>query len=164
MSYDLAVWEGPRPATAADAAAEYEKRMDAMEQELDGPGDPPPPTPGIRGFVEDALAQYPELTENSGPECPWASAPLIGEAMGDLIYFPMTFSGAEYARDVIAEIAHARGLVCYDPQVERLLPDQRAPSASSIAEAAYQAMDDQVEAQGAPGQRRGWLARLLGRD
>ena len=46
----------------------------------------------------------------------------------------MTFSGAEYARDVIAEIAHTRELVCYDPQVERLLPDPNAPSASSVAD------------------------------
>lgn len=164
MSYDLAVWEGRRPSTGADAAAEYEERMDAMERALQGSDEPAPPTAGIRAFVEEALARYPELADDSGPECPWASAPLIEEAVGDFIYFPMTFSGAEYARDVIADIAHARGLVCFDPQVERLLPDVDAPSASFIAQAAYAATEDHFSTQRAPRQRRGWLARLLGRE
>ena len=139
--------------------------MDAMEEVVEGSGAPPPPTPGIRRFVDEALARYPELAEDSGPGCPWASAPLIEEAFGDFIYFPMTFSGAEYARDVIAEVAHTRGLVCYDPQVERLLPDPNAPAASSVAQSAYKAMDDHFRGTGcARCCGRGWLARLLGRD
>ena len=122
MTYDLAVWEGRRPASAAAASAEFERRMDAMEDAFDRSGGPPPASPAIRRFVEAALARFPEATEHSGDECPWASAPLIEEAFGDLIYLPMTFQGADYARDVLAGIAQDLGLVCYDPQIEELLP------------------------------------------
>jgi 2-methylisocitrate lyase-like PEP mutase family enzyme len=51
----------------------------------------------------------------------------IAEAGGDLIYLPMTYPGAEYARDVLAEIAQSLGLVCYDPQIEQLLPSRPRP-------------------------------------
>ena len=122
MTYDLAVWEGHTPASAAAAIAEFERRMDAMEDAFDQAGGPPPASPTIRRFVEAALARFPEATEHSGDECPWASAPLIEGAIGDLIYLPMTFQGADYARDVLAGIAHDLGLVCYDPQLEELLP------------------------------------------
>lgn len=162
MSYDLAVWEGPRPGNSIDASAQYEARMEAMEAILENE-DGPSPTPAIRAFVEAALARYPELDEASGPECPWASAPLLSEAVGDLIYFPMTFSGAEYARDVLAEIAQSHGLVCYDPQIEQLLPDSNATPASSIGAAAYEAMTGAMPRQQSPAPRRSWLARLLGR-
>ncbi len=122
MTYDLAVWEGRRPASAAAASAEFERRMDATEVAFDQASGPPPASPAIRRFVEAALARFPEATEHPGDECPWASAPLIEEAFGDLIYLPMTFQGADYARDVLAGIAQDLGLVCYDPQIEELLP------------------------------------------
>jgi hypothetical protein len=122
MTYDLAVWEGHRPASAAAASAEFERRMDAMDVAFDQAAGPTPASPAIRRFVEAALARFPEATERSGDECPWASAPLIEEAVGDLIYLPMTFHGADYARDILADIAQHLGLVCYDPQIEELLP------------------------------------------
>ena len=49
MSYDLAVWEGPTPASNADASAEYKTRMNAMEAFIENE-DGPPPTPAIREF------------------------------------------------------------------------------------------------------------------
>jgi hypothetical protein len=61
----------------------------------------------------------------------WALAPLIDGARGDFIHFPMTFSGAEYARDVLADIAQRQGLICYDPQIGQLLP---APDDTPLAE------------------------------
>ena len=68
MSYDLAVWDGPKPASNADASAEYERRMDAMEEALDGSGEPAASTERIKAFVEAALARFPELDDNSGPD------------------------------------------------------------------------------------------------
>jgi hypothetical protein len=162
MSYDLAVWEGPVPSSPTDASAQFEKRMDAMDAALEQPGGPPGATPPIRAFVEAALGRWPDLDEDSGPECPWASAPLIDEAIGDFIYFPMTFSGAEYARDVLAEIAQAHGLVCYDPQIEGLLPDQDAVSASTVAASAYDALARNIARQEQTSRRRRWIARLFG--
>ena len=109
MTYDLAVWEGPKPADNARAATEYERRMDAMEEALAAREDTPAPTPAIQAFLGAALARFPELNQDSGRDCPWATAPLKDEAIGDLICFPMTFSGAEYARDPLAEIADSLG-------------------------------------------------------
>jgi hypothetical protein len=163
MSYDLAVWVGPRPASNAEASAEYERRMDAMESAFEDTSEPPVVSPEIRGFVDAALARYPELDDDSGPECPWASSPLLGEAVGDLIYFPMTFSGAEYARDVLAEIAGSLGLVCYDPQIEQLLPDRNAVSASTIAQSADAALARHLQAQQKSSRRDGWWARVFKR-
>jgi hypothetical protein len=133
MSYDLAVWVGPSPPSAAAADAEYARRMDAMETAFDQAGGPPPATPTIRAFVEAALARFPELDEEFGDECPWASSPLMEEAVGDLIYVPMTFSGAEYAREVLAGIATAQGLVCYDRKSSTfcLLPTSPRPPRSA---------------------------------
>ena len=162
MSYDLAVWEGPPPGSDEEGAAEYERRMDEMERLLDAGDETPDPTPGIRAFVSAALERYPELDEDSGPECPWASAPLLGEAMGELIYFPMTFSGAAYARDVVAGIAHDHGLVCFDPQIERLLPAADALSASVIEDQVMTAVQQHLDAEAAT-KRGGWWSRLFGR-
>lgn len=145
MSYDLAVWKGSLPADAEAAAAEYGRRMDAMEAALEQDGLREPATPAIHAFVEAALVRYPALDGESGDECPWASSPLIGEAVGDLIYFPMTFSGAVYARDVLAEIAELHGLVCYDPQIEQLLPDPGSTSAAEIAAKATAALQRYVD-------------------
>lgn len=152
MSYDLAVWSGPEPDSAHAATAEYRRRMEVMEGYLEQTDGPPPPTPAIRAFVEAALARFPELDDESGDECPWASAPLIGEAVDDLIYFPMTFSGAEYARDVLAAIAHEQGLTCYDPQIERLLPARGTLSATA------------GRASSAAGNRASRIRQLFGRS
>lgn len=98
-------------------------------------------------FVEAATARFPESGPSSSAESPWASKPLIGDIVGDLIYFPLTFSGAEYARDGLAELADSLGLVCYDPQVEALLPDPDATSASQIAKRAASAFQGYIEQQ-----------------
>ncbi|WP_188079037.1 hypothetical protein [Actinotalea subterranea] len=163
MSYDLAVWAGTAPASARAATDEYERRMDALEASLDQAGGPPSATPAIRAFVEAALARYPDLDDDAGDECPWASSPLIGEAAGDFIYFPMTFSGATYARDVLAAIARDQGLVCYDPQIERLLPASDATSASEIGARAAAAMKAHGEEHLVRPSQGGWLRRLFHR-
>lgn len=130
MSYDLAVWVGPPPVSSEAAGAEYERRMDLMEEQISGE-EHPATAPELVAFVNAALARFPELDETSGAECPWASSPLVEEAVGDLIYFPMTFPGAGFARDPLAEIAASLGLVCYDPQAEMLLPEPRREPRSS---------------------------------
>lgn len=143
--YDLAVWVGPRPHPEA-ADAEFERRMDAMEAHLDEET-APQAAAELVAFVEAATARFPESGPSSSAESPWASKPLIGDIVGDLIYFPLTFSGAEYARDGLAELADSLGLVCYDPQVEALLPDPDATSASQIAKRAASAFQGYIEQQ-----------------
>ena len=118
MSFDLAVWEGDRPATDADASAIYERLMNRMEA-----GDfVDPPSPRIRAYVESLLGRWPDITEDDGEDSPWADGPLIGNAFGDAIYFGMVWSKAEEASDFAARLAAQHGLVCYDPQSESLRP------------------------------------------
>jgi hypothetical protein len=53
---------------------------------------------------------------------PWSTSPLMGEAIGPFVYFPMVWSMADQASAYAADIAQRYGPVCYDPQLERLRP------------------------------------------
>jgi hypothetical protein len=113
MSYDLAVWEGDRPSDDVVAAARYESLMEQMES-----GELGDPTPRIRAYVNALLARWPDIDE--AEDSPWASSPLMGEASGPLVYFPMVFSRADEASTFAAGLARDHGLVCFDPQMECL--------------------------------------------
>jgi hypothetical protein len=122
MSYDLAVWEGARPADDEAAAKFYRDHIVSVLQDRE-PGLRPArtlPTPKIRAYVGVLLERWPEL--NDDEHSPWSTSPLIGEAIGSFIYFPMGFSMADQASAYAAEVARQHGLVCYDPQLERLRP------------------------------------------
>ena len=47
--------------------------------------------------------------------------PSGGEAFGPCVYFPMSWSHGPGLVGDVAAIARRHGLVCYDPQSERLL-------------------------------------------
>jgi hypothetical protein len=91
--------------------------MDEMEREAERKA----PSPAIAGFVEELLALWPDLGEPGDERSPWAAGPLMQEASGSFIYFAMTFDGAEQAAPIIEKVARKRGLVCYDPQGERMV-------------------------------------------
>jgi hypothetical protein len=93
MSYDLAVWAGARPADDQSAAKEFEQRCDQRDADIDR-GIDHPPSPVIERFAADLLSRWPELDDDSGDECPWSDAPLIGNASGNFFHFAMTFTGA----------------------------------------------------------------------
>lgn len=63
---------------------------------------------------------YDELIETD-TATPWATGSLIKNASGRLIYFAMTRSTDPRVVGEVAEIAIARGLVCFDPQTGTLL-------------------------------------------
>jgi hypothetical protein len=117
MSFDLAVWEGERPVSDAHAAATFERLMDRMEA-----GDHEPPTERISAYVSALLDRWPDIDDDGGEDSPWADGPLIGNALGSSIYFAMVWSRAEEASAYAAQVAEEHGLVCFDPQSERLLP------------------------------------------
>lgn len=73
----------------------------------------------------------------------------------------MTFSGAAYARDVLAEIADVHGLVCFDPQIQAMLPDPSATPASVISDWAAGASPAPALRETQPA-KRSWLQRLFG--
>jgi hypothetical protein len=116
MSYDLAVWEGDRPVddTAADQLFRelYDHYIDTDAEY--------PPTLRIAQYVAALLERWPDLTEDEDDISPWSTGPLIGEASGPLIYFPMRYSMADDASAYAAQVASSMGLVCFDPQCQQL--------------------------------------------
>jgi hypothetical protein len=118
VSYDLAVWEGGRPADNAAAGQEYRRLYDRYI----GSRDLQPPTPRIAAYVRALLDRYPEDDTPEGEDSPWAGGPLIRCASGPFLYFPMVYSQCDDASAWAAQISEEHGLVCYDPQVERLRP------------------------------------------
>jgi hypothetical protein len=118
VSYDLAVWEGDQPESAEAASAMF---RDLCDRYLEA--DPTrEPTPRIKRYAEALLARWPDIDDATAESSPWASAPLIDEAIGPVMYFPMAFSQAEEAADFAATLAWAHGLVCFDPQLPGLRP------------------------------------------
>jgi hypothetical protein len=116
VRFDLAVWEGERPASDKAALAEYEGLMDMWQ------GGGPPyavPTSAIRAYVNALLEHWPDITTEAGTHSPWADGPLMGNAPGPLFYFAMVWKRSDEAGAFAAARTH--GLVCFDPQACRLL-------------------------------------------
>lgn len=115
MSYDLLVWEGPRPSDDAAAAESYQQLVTTLEQ-----GELAPASPAIAEFVAELLRRWPDITTEAGEDSPWADGPLIDNASGPMIYFSMVWSMAEQASAFAAQLADRLQLVCFDPQLEQL--------------------------------------------
>lgn len=119
MSIDLAVWEGPEPASDKEAVATFQELYERYIEHEGGT----PPTESIAAYVNTLLARFPDLTElddEAVDDCPWAAGPLMDEASGPFLYFAMTRNkAAEEAWDFAVGAARAAGLVCFDPQSER---------------------------------------------
>jgi len=119
MSIDLAVWEGPRPASDADALKQFESLYARYVES----GSRAAPSERISAYVAALLARYPDLTElddDSVDDSPWSDGPLIGNASGPFIYFGFVVSGVEKAWSFAVKTAREHGLVCFDPQTETL--------------------------------------------
>ncbi|MFF3861420.1 hypothetical protein [Streptomyces sp. NPDC002209] len=122
MSYDLAVWEGVRPAddeataTFKDLCRKHMRHMGGQKSS---------PTPLIRQYVEALVARWPDLSLDDDEEdedaSPWSDGPLINNASGPMLYFGMVFSKHQEAASFAAGLARTRGLVCFDPQDGRLI-------------------------------------------
>lgn len=117
MSYDLAVWEGEPPSDDRAGCAAY---LRLYETYLGDESTEVDPTRAIRSYVE-ALREHWGDNGDGGLD-PWSAGPLQGEASGPIIYFTMRFSVAEEASARAASTAAARGLICFDPQLEVLRP------------------------------------------
>lgn len=115
MSYDLAVWEGARPDDDEAATEEFEVLYHRYI------GAKLPPSPRIAAYVTALLERYPDISTEAGfHDSPWASAPLMSEASGPLIYFPMVSSRGDETARWAGQLAEEHGLVCFDPQTEQL--------------------------------------------
>ena len=93
VSYDVAVWEGQHPVDDEAGTKFYLERI-VPRLERGDPRDPTPPTPRIRAYVEALLKRWPDL-EDDDDQSPWSTSPLLREAVGWFIYFPMAYTKAE---------------------------------------------------------------------
>jgi hypothetical protein len=121
MSFDLAVWEGPRPRTDSEAQSEF-KRLTASPV---GAGPSGPPGDKIRAFIAAITAVYPDITDLPDDEVDdgvWSDGPLLGNARGPFFYFGIVWSRVEEVAPVVANPATKHGLVCFDPQRGRCVP------------------------------------------
>ena len=121
VSFDLAVWEGTQPATNVEALAAYQALYDkwfgvVVDDDVDYSL-----TPGIVGYLEALLQRWPDITMDEGDSSPWADGPLVNNAAGNFFYFAIVWSKADETAAFWAELARARGLVCFDPQAAVLL-------------------------------------------
>ncbi|MFJ4672511.1 hypothetical protein [Kitasatospora purpeofusca] len=118
MSYDLAVWEGERPAGDAAARAVF---ADLHGEFMGGRG--VEPTARIGQYVAALVARWPDLGADDEDEdaSPWSDGPLIANASSPLFYFGMVFSKYQEAAAYAVDVARSAGLVCFDPQDGRLL-------------------------------------------
>ncbi|MFD6994136.1 hypothetical protein [Streptomyces sp. NPDC059943] len=118
MSYDLAVWEGEQPADGRTAGGAFTDLYDRyLDTELGHP-----PTERIATYVAALVERWGDVTEDVEDASPWAAGPLIGGVGGPLVYFPMSWSMAEEVSAYAAALADSMGLVCFDPQQNRLRP------------------------------------------
>src|SRR5437870_781951 len=118
MSYDVAVWDGQMPANDEQAMEVYQSLWERHKTTDE------PPSPRILGYIQSLTARYPDLmdlSDDEGDDSPWADGPLTKDVMGAFFYFGLVFSKAEEALPFIAETAREHGLVCFDPQAERLI-------------------------------------------
>ena len=118
VSYDVAVWEGQHPVDDEAGTKFYlERIVPRLERD---PRDPTPATPRIRAYVEALLKRWPDLEDDD--DSPWSTSPLLREAVGWFIYFPMAYTKAEEASAFAADLAQQQGLFCYDPQLSDSAP------------------------------------------
>ena len=118
MSYDLAVWEGDRPADDKTAGRVFN---DLYDHYLDGEFKEPASEP-VEVYVTALLERWCDITEDEEETSPWSVGPLIDSAGGPLIYIGMSWSMAEEASSYAAALADSMGLVCFDVQQNRLRP------------------------------------------
>jgi len=131
VSVDLAVWEGPRPASDAEAGATFD---DLYGRYLEGPRTPP--TERLADYVSAVLARYPDLTAEGDDDVPWGSGPLLGNASGPILYIDSKLNEVfEEGWRFCVETAGAHGLVAFDPQTGTLAnPDPNVPPVASVPE------------------------------
>ncbi|MEQ4305401.1 hypothetical protein ABNF97_29140 [Plantactinospora sp. B6F1] len=116
MSYDLAVWKGDRPANDVAATAEFKRLYDRYIES----DDVVEPTARIAAYVTALLDRYPDIETDAGADSPWSTGPLLSEASGPLVYFPMVWSRCDDVSAWAALLAGEHGLSCYDPPWNQL--------------------------------------------
>jgi hypothetical protein len=113
---DLAVWEGPHPASDDEAARTFR----TLYRRFVKPGHDAPPSERIAAYVHTLLDRFPDLTElddDAIEESPWTDGPMIDNASGQVFFLNIVANEAgEDAWAYAVSTARSAGLVCFDPE------------------------------------------------
>jgi hypothetical protein len=118
VSYDIAVWEGERPASDEAALETYRAMWDRYGDSGASPSE------RLLHYMEDLTATYPnldDLADDAVDDSPWADGPVDENAQGSFLYFALVSDRASEVVPFVAETARRHHLVCFDPQREALL-------------------------------------------
>lgn len=116
MTYDLAVWDGERPPDDQEAGSVPDELFACH---LASDDTVVPPEPRIAAYIRALVERYPDDGAGRGV---WASPPVADVASGPMVYLLMSYGAADEVSAYAAALARQHGLVCYDPQAERLRP------------------------------------------
>ncbi|UJR83071.1 hypothetical protein [Sandaracinus amylolyticus] len=116
MSFDIAVWEGPRPRDDDDAASTF---ASLANRYLEREPEHDEPTPArVRALIDAVRARFPD---DAPEDRVWALSPIDCDQRGPLLYPHVRWDYAEVVLRVVSQLAAEHGLVCFDPQDERLV-------------------------------------------
>ncbi len=105
MSFDLGVWHSPRALTRKEADRIYRALCeDGLPEDLT-------PSPAVAAFARDLEKKSPEEAMEDWPPTPLYDTYLI---------LHLAWSSAEKLAPVILRLAAKHGLICYDPQEEKV--------------------------------------------
>jgi hypothetical protein len=127
MSWVLVAWDGPVPTSADDAARIFEELESSVN-------DDDPPTDAIRGYVEELLGRWPDITEDCGEDSPWGDGPLIANAYGPLVVFSLVSSTLYESIPYCTEVARRRRIVLYDQEQEEVYSPAGIPTKAAASE------------------------------
>jgi hypothetical protein len=101
------------PALALDPQSKaFADDIEALYQKAEAPH------PTLLQFVDDLLSRFPDLTQTE--DTVWAAGPLRDEILGGFINVAVSWPRADEAWAFFLQTARRHGLVCYDPQAEKL--------------------------------------------
>jgi hypothetical protein len=110
MSANFYAWLPSLPLNPA--LESFESDLDAIYELAD------PPDPRLLDFVAALLVRYPDL-DDKGETC-WAAGPLRDEVLGGFTNVAVVWTQADEAWSFFQETARTHGLICYDPQADKL--------------------------------------------
>ncbi len=115
MSYDLGVWYRTHPISHQEAQAQYFRLCEG--EDITGYTEA---AGKISAFVEELVSRYPPLGEYPDEEtddCPWSAE---FDVMGGHVIIAIAWSRCREISPWVSEAASRHGLVCYDPQAQKL--------------------------------------------
>lgn len=106
MSFDLIFWCQKVIPTSEEAAQVYDQLTDGLTGIVEE-------SPAIENFRQAVISEFPDLTEESIDESPWA-APLY--VTGECVIAAISWSRSSEVSSALLYLASAHGLTAYDPQ------------------------------------------------